>query len=75
MSRRTPALLVVVGLAVGLLGLVLSVAGSVGATPLPQSSPESMESIAAPTLASTSSLTVAIAAEPDSLDPALTCQR
>ncbi len=68
MSRRNRSLLVVIGLVVGLLGFVLSVAGSAGAVALPEVAVQP----AAPALASTSSFTVALSAEPDSLDPAQT---
>ena len=68
MSRRTKSLLVMIGLVFGSLGFVLNVAGSAGAVALPEVAAPS----AAPALASTPSFTVALSAEPDSLDPALT---
>ncbi len=68
MSRRNRSLLVVISLVFGLLGFVLSVAGSVGAVAWPEVAVQP----AAPSLTSTPYLTVALSAEPDSLDPAQT---
>lgn len=72
MSRRTVSLLTVLVVAVGAVGLVLGAAGSAGAAYLRESPFYTVPRVPSSTSASSSSLTVALAAEPDGLDPALT---
>lgn len=70
MLRPRVSLSLSVILATFVLAVVLSAAGSVGAQPLPERLSSDLSPSAA--LAATSQLTVAISAEPDTLDPALT---
>lgn len=70
MLRPRVSLSLSVILAAFVLAVVLSAAGSVGAQPLPEWLSSDLSPSA--TLAATSQLTVAISAEPDTLDPALT---
>ncbi len=72
MSRHAVSLLVVVVVAVSALTLVLGAVGSAGAHPARDVALISPPQSASPSPASTAALTVALAAEPDRLDPALT---